>query len=192
MNEHRKSSPCCNAPMYRLKEGVICHECKQVVKPEDRHQILKCKDGACHVCHDGVNEDNPTGQRGECPNVIKDKNQEYERDHSHVHCWDQEGGFPACGESLNEHKQCCLCDTPIPESFTVPKPDFLKDNLLEDWEQEFKDGCFRGYSSKQKIFLIPFIKKLIKYSYQKGREDEKKERCNLCGKYHPTVEHFQV
>lgn len=35
----------------------------------------------------------------------------YERDHSHTHCWKQ-GKSPACGQSLESHKQCCLCDTP--------------------------------------------------------------------------------
>ena len=34
----------------------------------------------------------------------------YERNHSHTHCWNQ-GDRPACGITLEKHKQCCLCDT---------------------------------------------------------------------------------
>lgn len=47
-------------------------------------------------------------------------NQEYERNHSHYHCWEQVDNedsdkepqdTPACGQPLKNHKQCCLCDT---------------------------------------------------------------------------------
>lgn len=31
----------------------------------------KCNNGACRACHDGINEDNPTGQRGKCPSIIE-------------------------------------------------------------------------------------------------------------------------
>jgi len=36
---------------------------------------------------------------------------DYERNHSHYHCWKQSQP-PACGQTLENHKQCCLCDTP--------------------------------------------------------------------------------
>lgn len=39
----------------------------------------------------------------------KNKLMDYERNHSHSHCWNQ-GKSPACGQSLASHKQCCLCD----------------------------------------------------------------------------------
>jgi len=38
-------------------------------------------------------------------------NIDYEKSCSHYHCWDQDQP-PACGISLENHKQCCLCDTP--------------------------------------------------------------------------------
>lgn len=39
----------------------------------------------------------------------KEENMEYERNYSHTHCWNQK--TPACGQPLQNHKQCCLCDT---------------------------------------------------------------------------------
>lgn len=42
----------------------------------------------------------------------------YERNHSHSHCWNQE--FPACGQSISTHKQCCLCDTSKPSKNKSP------------------------------------------------------------------------
>lgn len=38
----------------------------------------------------------------------------YNRDYSHTHCWNQ-GKSPACGQPLENHKQCCLCDMPMPK-----------------------------------------------------------------------------
>ena len=37
------------------------------------NKIGKCNNGECRACHDGINEENPTGQRGECPfNKLKE------------------------------------------------------------------------------------------------------------------------
>ena len=36
---------------------------------------------------------------------------DYERNSSHYHCWSQNQP-PACGQKLEDHKQCCLCNTP--------------------------------------------------------------------------------
>lgn len=41
------------------------------------------------------------------------KNKNYDRNGSHTHCWNQ-GNSPACGQKIENHKQCCLCDTPAP------------------------------------------------------------------------------
>ena len=38
----------------------------------------------------------------------------YAKDYSHTHCWNQ-GSQPACGQKLENHKQCCLCDKKAPE-----------------------------------------------------------------------------
>lgn len=40
------------------------------------------------------------------------KKDNYERDHSHTHCWNQTS--PACGQPLEKHTQCCLCSA-VPE-----------------------------------------------------------------------------
>jgi len=45
----------------------------------------------------------------------------FERDYSHTHCWEQEQPS-ACGIPLEKHNQCCLCDlkyTPIEEEKKV-------------------------------------------------------------------------
>jgi len=34
---------------------------------QDIKQQKKCSHGECRACHNGVNEDNPTGQKGICP-----------------------------------------------------------------------------------------------------------------------------
>lgn len=39
-------------------------------------------------------------------------NQEYERNHSHTHCWNR-NPVPPCNIPIENHKQCCLCDTPV-------------------------------------------------------------------------------
>ena len=55
---------------------------------------------------------------GEMSEMVKG---DYDRDYSHTHCWKQEDG-PACGQPLENHKQCCLCDTPY-SSKKPPKGD---------------------------------------------------------------------
>lgn len=42
------------------------------------------------------------------------KRVDYERDHSHFHCW-QQGKSPACGLKTG-HKVCCLCAIPVPKN----------------------------------------------------------------------------
>ncbi len=39
--------------------------------------------------------------------------EDYDRNFSHFHCW-QQGKSPACGQLLENHVQCCLCDTKKP------------------------------------------------------------------------------
>lgn len=65
----------------------------------------------------------------ECPKY------NYDRDGSHTHCWDQVDNedsdiepqdMPACGQPLEKHKQCCLCDMPAPDK-------------IEVWEEEFNE-----------------------------------------------------
>lgn len=44
---------------------------------------------------------------------------DYERNHSHYHCWNQEQPS-ACGIPLEKHKYCCLCDTPYYQGEKFP------------------------------------------------------------------------
>jgi len=37
---------------------------------------------------------------------------DYEKNESHYHCWDQNQPS-SCGIKLEDHKQCCLCETKI-------------------------------------------------------------------------------
>ena len=79
----------------------------------------------------------------------------YERDHSHSHCWEE--ASPPCGQKI-EHLKCCLCELPNPKvsSVTIPntttgylqmvsfehKPnrelvqDFTSSTPKGDWEEE--------------------------------------------------------
>lgn len=44
-----------------------------------------------------------------------------ESHYSHNCCWNQ-GKDPACGQALENHKQCCLC----PEPFNKEKSDIMQ------------------------------------------------------------------
>ncbi len=70
---------------------------------------LTCADKVC-VCHSSQEEEKT-----------------YARDYSHYHCWEQvnnedtdleKNNFPACGQPLQNHKQCCLCDKKPPQEET--------------------------------------------------------------------------
>ncbi len=43
---------------------------------------------------------------------IPDKN--YERDHSHYHCWQNAPKPSPCGQKIEDHVQCCLCELKPP------------------------------------------------------------------------------
>lgn len=43
---------------------------------------------------------------------MKTQDKTYDYNGSHTHCWNQ-GKSPACGQKIENHKQCCLCDTPM-------------------------------------------------------------------------------
>lgn len=49
---------------------------------------------------------------------------------SHYHCWDQDQP-PACGVKLEDHKQCCLCDTTAPEK---ERAEMMKEARLKEAE----------------------------------------------------------
>lgn len=56
-----------------------------------------------------------------CHFTLAPQEYNYDRDGSHYHCWDQVNNedsdiepedTPACGQPLEKHKQCCLCNVP--------------------------------------------------------------------------------
>lgn len=59
---------------------------------------------------------------------------EYERKYSHSHCW-QQGKNPACGQPLENHKQCCLCDTVYKPRKRFPSQ--------PNSEEKCGDACFK-------------------------------------------------
>ena len=67
----------------------------------------------------------------------------YERDYSHTHCWNNEqrnlGGIPPCGQKLEDHKQCCLCDLKYPQQ---------EKNKCEDTSCKQHGGIMTNYSEK--------------------------------------------
>lgn len=76
----------------------------------------------CELC-EGNHRHFSGNARINCP-CHNPKEYNYERDGSHVHCWDQvdnedsdieKNDTPACGQPLEKHTQCCLCDTLKPK-----------------------------------------------------------------------------
>lgn len=49
-----------------------------------------------------------------CANCEREELEEpyYRRDHSH--CWEDGDNTPPCGQKIEDHKQCCLCDLKVP------------------------------------------------------------------------------
>lgn len=101
-------SSCCKAPATVRYEdnvpfGLICTSCLKpcsIEQPKtDAEQIL---DHTMNMIIDN--------QRLSINMPIFN----YERDHSHIHCWNQVHEFhqvlPDCGIPLEKHTQCCLCD----------------------------------------------------------------------------------
>lgn len=62
---------------------------------------------------------------------------DYEKNHSHYHCWNQTQPS-ACGIKLENHKQCCLCEK------LVPKETNMINKFLEQQEKEFIYNWRRG------------------------------------------------
>lgn len=67
--------------------------------------IKDTPEGQTHYQNDGCGEP--------AHNSPPPKDNDYGRNYSHYHCWDQK--TPACGQPLEKHKQCCLCDTLSPQ-----------------------------------------------------------------------------
>jgi len=99
--------------------------------------------------------------------AIAEQRKIYERV-SHVHCWNQ--GTPACGQPLEKHKQCCLCDMPY-----EPK--------IEGWRENFIDEFGIHFKEKGELqFVLEFIDELLK----EQREKRDKEWVEMIKK-HPIA-----
>lgn len=155
-------------------------------------------------CIDGFSHKSTPEDPKKCGVCGYSKESNYERDHSHTHCWDQKS--PACGQELSKHGQCCLCDTPYPQnrSDSVTLPD---SKSTESWEEEFDkmmpeskawDGsiCHIDYEEgtktyttrreKTKVFIFKLLLKqkeeLIELFSKKVTNDNGEPLCPKCGK----------
>ena len=84
--------------------------------------------------------------------LIGDKSnirQEYGSYMSHYHCWHQ-NQHPACGIPLENHKQCCLCDTPSTPNQTK-----------EGWEEVVDKLWAKDDEPRLRDFIIPYIHSTI-------------------------------
>lgn len=88
----------------------------------------------------------------------------YERNYSHTHCWDQNEP-PACGQPIENHTQCCLCDCkPILRNMNTPDTKKYKQCSgahcrcmnIDKQCQNFHHGDHScPYENKQPIFNQP-------------------------------------
>lgn len=100
-----------NCENCKYSTSRICNQCMN---------HLTCSHGKADLCKKCAEK---------CIEQSKDIN--YEQDHSHIHCWNQ-GTSTACGQPLEKHTQCCLCD----ETFTFINK---KDKILDESGRFFRN-----------------------------------------------------
>ena len=103
-----------------------CKECGIKDEPLCQNLCLKC-----------FNSSTPTEEKvlskEEIRNILGEKSHiDYERNHSHYHCWNQDQP-PACGQKLENHKQCCLCDTPTPSLEKECEHKMRESNMMPEY-----------------------------------------------------------
>lgn len=108
---------------------------------------------------------------------------------SHSCCWEQ-GKDPACGQSLESHKQCCLCPATPPETSSWEE-EFDKIfeleaqgcsecggyELVDNRETRYPKGKYHCEYNLEKI--KGFISRIASSEYKRGVEDRKKEIIEL-------------
>lgn len=95
----------------------------------------------------------------------------YERDHFHTHCWEQKGdNTPACGQPLEKHEQCCLCDTPAPEKKEEWKIKFVEKFFVYKLGGKFPDHV--GAEKEAVIFIQSLLEKERKIGKEEGYAEE--------------------
>ena len=102
---------------------------------------------------------------------------EYERKYSHSHCWNQ-GKNPACGQPLENHKQCCLCDTVY-----KPRKRFPSQPNSEDGKMMY------GHSSGNEVQFSHSPKPEEKCPLGKGHKYS--EICRVCTPLPDTTEKWE-
>lgn len=160
----------------KVKENKCEGNCPNTCKVHDGKFIF-CSNAGCK-CH------NPQ-EKGEY---------NYERDGSHNHCWEQKGeNKPACGQPLEKHKQCCLCDTPIPPTDNGWESRFDKE--MADFPVNTSYLFFEGIKGeKVGTARLSKIKSFISKEIQAARQSEResiigeieKMKNNKCPVGQPT------
>ncbi|MDD5069032.1 MAG: hypothetical protein PHN89_05570 [Candidatus Pacebacteria bacterium] len=124
--------------------------------------------------------------------------QDYERNHSHTHCWNQ-GGKPACGQPLEKHKQCCLCDTPSPtvEEGKCKKHGVVHKNGGYASCRKAKAKCKCGKENCEEINYVnvnnPEDRGKIGVTFIERCDNCSHEHCKVCSECHnQNCENFAV
>lgn len=75
------------------------------------------------------------------PDASKTMETKSKKDYSHSHCWNQKGeNKPACGQPLETHTQCCLCE----EKYHIGESNNMVPLPTEDsWEGDIEKWCHR-------------------------------------------------
>lgn len=158
----------CGKPFVAAGEGE-----KSVIRTNRTSEFPLGKDNYCPQCYF---EDDVKVLKKDCKHRTPKReftaiSKSYERDFSHSHCWNQ-GKSPACGQPLENHKQCCLCDTPAPQKDEEWQPELRK--LMYSYAHDVIKN-FEGLSEKPmdswKLLdkCIPEFIALIKEREEKAR-----------------------
>jgi hypothetical protein len=99
---------------------------------------------------------------------------DYERNYSHYHCWDQSKP-PACGQKLEDHKQCCLCDTPTPTTDSWEEELIVE--VMEDYIAVVEDTHTGTYVDKvgRRRECFEKLKSFIRTEKEKSYKEAKDE-----------------
>jgi len=103
----------------------------------------------------------------------------YERNHSHTHCWEQDHPS-ACGIPLEKHTQCCLCEMQYARGSGGYNPDSPQAEERESWGNEIL-GVLYDLEAKQLTVddsfreLLGLMKLEIELVISKDREKYKEE-----------------
>lgn len=110
-----------------------------------------------------------------CPCHANSLNTKTEYEHiSHSHCWAQ-GKDPACGQKIENHKQCCLCDLPVPTK-------------TGDWETQFRKqydelglkAPKNSMPGAERELIIWYFRNLLRETHQQLLNEVIEATCKNC------------